>query len=153
MDFLGVSELYYLAAMLFLQAQQFFGTDLNSDYRKRGILKAYSAATAFVKAMTVGNKTFRLFDFIPSFLFRMLFAAACAIWKVLTSSYRGDVDFPQGRVNFNEALSAIRKCSVENNDIAGRHVEILAQLWRISRGTEVIAGDDESYDLLNRPRR
>lgn len=149
----GITELYYLAAVLFLQTQQFFGTDENADCQRRGILKAYSAAVAMVKAMTMANRTFRLFDFIPNYLFRMLFNATCVVWKILTSSYRDCIDFRQGKANFNEALSAVRKCSVENNDVAGRHAEILAQLWRISCGDGVdgAVSHDETGDLTKRP--
>ncbi|OAL18020.1 hypothetical protein AYO22_11036 [Fonsecaea multimorphosa] len=149
----GITELYYLAAKVFLQTQQFFGTDMNADYRQRGVLKAYTAAVAFIRAATSAHRTTFLFDFIPNYLFRMLFNATCVIWKVLTSSYRERLDFQQGKADFNEGLSAVRKCSIENNDVAGRHAEILAQLWQISCGDggDSLGPHDEGYHLRSRP--
>lgn len=136
-------ELYWLSAELYLDIQYFSDESESSEIRKRGVIRAYSAALALTTAMNQAHSNFDLFNYIPGYLFRMLFTAACVMWKVLNSSYHRDVDFHAGKAVFNEGLSALRKCSVENNDIPGRQTETMAQLWH---GVEVM-----DPEMVSRP--
>lgn len=104
----------------------------SSPVRKIGILKAYSLATAFVLRTTEANRSFGFYSHLTSYLFRALFMATCVLWKVLSSSYCLEVDYESGKDSFNRAVSALKKCSVENNDIAGRQSEIMVQIWSSS---------------------
>lgn len=114
--------------MLFLHVHYFF-VQVSPDTKLQGILNAYTTAELFISAAASGDEAFGLYSHITSYLFRMLFTAACVVWKVYNSSYYSHVDLNASSVLFGRAVSALHKCSVENNDNAGRQAEILVQLW------------------------
>ena len=123
-----ITRHYYLSAKLFLRTQHFFNSD-SSNERRVAILQAYNSAISLISSMITADAGLGLFAHIPAYLFRMLFTAAGVVFKVLSSSYRQDVDLDLGKTTLNEAITAMRKCSVENNDVPGRHAEIIRQLW------------------------
>lgn len=117
----------------------------------QGILKAYKAAKLFISKASTADTTFRLYSNITSYLLRMLFTAACVIWKVLGSSYCRYVNFEDGKALFNQTISALRKCSAENNDNAGRQAEILVQLWYGSEiHSDVVRSRSPTLEYENR---
>ena len=61
----------------------------------------------------------------------MVGLAAILVMKIVSSSYFQYVDVEGGRRAFNTAISLLRKCSVEDNDLKGRMSKILAQLWGV----------------------
>ena len=61
----------------------------------------------------------------------MVGLAAILVMKIVGSSYSQYVDVEDGRRAFNAAISLLRKCSVEDNDLKGRMSKILAQLWSV----------------------
>ena len=82
---------------------------------------------------TQANSQFDMLQYVPNYLFRTLFTAAGILLKVLSSDFSLDVDYVAGRRSFNDALIALRHCSIQNNDVAGRSADILAQLWAVMR--------------------
>ncbi|KAH8817104.1 hypothetical protein F5884DRAFT_243513 [Xylogone sp. PMI_703] len=126
----GITKLYHLSTELYLHIQCFFDSDTTSEHRKQRILKTYSVAEVLISAMSDADSDYSFFRYIPAYLFWMLFTACCVIWKVLGSSYREEVDFDHGKAISNEGITALRKCSIENNDVAARYSEIVAQLWQ-----------------------
>ena len=112
------------AARLYLHIFHFF------DVTAEAIMKVYGTADAFISLVTTTDATSGLLLHTSSYIFRMLFNAATVFWKVLQSSYTYLVDVNVGRQRFGEAILALRKCSVKNNDIAGRQAEILMQMWQ-----------------------
>lgn len=100
--------------------------------RKRGILECYAIAQELISEASGSDKVSDLFRHITGSLFLSLFTATCVLWKVLHSSYHADVDFAAGRTSFNSAIRSLRACSVENNDNAARHAEILLHLWTVA---------------------
>lgn len=134
---------------LFLLIQHFFDPD--SPERRLAVLEAYNFATTFITYIIEVDVRISLFAHIPVHLFRMLFTAAGAVFKVLNSSYSPDVDTELGNATLNQAISAMRKCSVENNDVAGRHAEIMRQLW-LSTDTVSTPGCWQPPSLVHRSR-
>ena len=122
------NQLYLLSARLYLQGYYFFKSS-QADRRKEGIMRAYQTASTLISKCVEADATYDILLFASNFLFRMLFNAAAALFKVLQSEYSKDVDFNMGKKLFNMVISCLRRCSVENNDLAGRWAEIMTQLW------------------------
>ena len=97
------------------------------------MLKAYQTAINLVSDFSQAHSQFDMLQYVPNYLFRTLFTAAGILLKVLNSDSSLDVDCVPGRLSFNSALIALRQCSIQNNDIAGRSADILAQLWAVLR--------------------
>ncbi|KAL7911460.1 hypothetical protein GGI35DRAFT_442855 [Trichoderma velutinum] len=144
-----LTRLHYMSVKLFLLIQHFFDPD--SPERRLAVLEAYNFAVTFITYMIEADARISLFAHIPVHLFRMLFTAAGAVFKLVSSSYSPDVDTELGNATLNQAISAMRKCSVENNDVAGRHAEIMRQLW-LSIDTVSTPGCWQPPSLVHRSR-
>lgn len=120
-----------LSVKLFLYVHYFYLPSW-ADRKKRGILKAYQVAQEYIALSSIAHECSGLFSHTTGTMFRNLFTAACVLWKVHHSSYHVNVDFGAGRASFNCAVRTLRDCSVENNDIAARHSEILLHLWKVA---------------------
>ena len=124
---LAVNQVYLHCARLYLRIYYFF------DVTPETVLNAYDTAETLVSSVTAADSSWDLLLYAPSYVFRMLFNAATVYWKVLQSSYADLVDVDVGRQRFSSTILALRKCSVKNNDIAGRQSEILMQMWQIPK--------------------
>ena len=122
-----INRVYLCSARLYLQIYYFF------DPTPDTIMKAYETAGTLISLVNTADASSGLLLYAPSYIFRMLFNAATVHWKVLQSSYAELVDANMGRKRFNEAIFALRKCSVKNNDLAGRQSEILTQMWNVRK--------------------
>ena len=123
----AVNQVYLHCARLYLRIYYFF------DVTPETVLKAYETAEALVSSVTAADSSWDLLLYAPSYIFRMMFNAATVHWKVLQSSYADLVDADVGRQRLSSTILALRKCSVKNNDIAGRQSEILTQMWLIPK--------------------
>ncbi|KAF2104445.1 hypothetical protein NA57DRAFT_70650 [Rhizodiscina lignyota] len=123
-----VNRLYLLSARLHLQAYHFLESD-KVDCRKDGILTAYRTASNLILEVDEEHSKSNVPSFLSNFLLRMLSTSAAVLYKVLLSDYAKEIDARAGRKSFNKAIACLRRCSVENNDIAGRTAEIMTQIW------------------------
>ncbi|KIV96490.1 hypothetical protein PV10_00352 [Exophiala mesophila] len=130
-----ISNKYVLCQMLSVKLAyyvHYFYLPTWENGRKRGILECYAIAQEFISEASSIDRVLDLFRHISGSLFLSLFTATCVLWKVLHSGYHADVDFAAGRATFNSAIRALRACSIENNDNAARHAEILVHLWTVA---------------------
>jgi hypothetical protein len=99
-------------------------------------MKAYNSAINLVSAYTSADRMNETLLYLPSYHFRTLLTASCILLKVLKSSYAQEVeDLESGRKAFNDSILAIARCSVSNNDTAGKAVSMLPLAWH-SSGTK-----------------
>jgi hypothetical protein len=80
----------------------------------------------------------------------MMWTAAYLILKVLNSSFSQHVDGEAGATLFHSIVAAIRRCSVEENDLAIRGANILADVWY--RRDEIIEDRTKEPVLVTRSR-
>jgi hypothetical protein len=130
-----VDELYLWSTRLYLHVFHFFDSSL-VEPKRVGIMKAYATATTLVSKVIAADTSLNILAYSPIPILRMLFTAASVIFKVLASNYSQYVDYDSGTVFFNSAISALRRCSVEENDMAIRAADILAQLWKLDGKTQ-----------------
>jgi hypothetical protein len=138
-----LDDLYLWSTRFYLRLFHFFDSTLTSA-RRDGILKSYAAAATIIPKL----HSFDLLSYSPGPLLRVLFTAACVLLKVLSSNYIHFVDADSGAVLFNTAITALRKCSVEENDMAFRAADVLGQMWKTKDSTVA----DEEPNLVVQSR-
>jgi hypothetical protein len=94
-----------------------------------GILKAYRSTVNIIWAIQERGMETRLLRRGPGLFQNALYIASTFVLKILRSNYSQLVDAEEGRKAFNASLSLLRKCSIGDNDLAGRFSKILAELW------------------------
>lgn len=103
----------------------------NSPDRTTAVLCAFDSALAYLNLVTTPTQT-DLLSYAPFPLSTNLVLASYVIIKTLRSSYSTGISGESGQAGrkaFMAALQALGKCSVENNDNAGRAMTMLGQLW------------------------
>ncbi len=126
---IAVDQLYFRAARLHLYAFHWLNPSL-TEQRRIGILKAYTTATAFITQTQSANASSNILTYCPIVIPRTLFASGCTLLKVLNSRFLRYVDFQAGVTIFQIAVTALRQCSVEGNDMSTHAANILAEIWQ-----------------------
>jgi hypothetical protein len=131
-----MDQIYLAAARLYLHSFYFFDTSPTSS-RKAGILKAYNSAISLVSVLVSADSSNNVLHYLPWYHSRSLLTAACVLVKVLKSSYAEELeDYEAGRKTFNECILALTRSSVSNNDVAGKAVKPLSQIWHSGAGSK-----------------
>ena len=130
--FVDVNRLLLLSSGLQLRSFYFIAS-LPVDYRRNGLLKAFTTAIQLITAVDTAHGTFKLLDYSPFFIPRILTIAATILLKVVNSSYSMLVDQAAGKQAFNCCLRLLRRASVEDNDLPGKASRVMAQLWGVHR--------------------
>lgn len=143
-----VDRIYFLCARLQLAAYHWLGPP--SQERTMGIIRSYAAASALITEILAADASYGVLSFAPIIYPRMMWTAAYLILKVLNSSYSQHVDCESGASLFHTAAAAIRRCSVEENDLAIRGANILADVWY--RRCEIIEDRTKEPELVTRSR-
>jgi len=99
-------------------------------------LKAYATATTVVSKIVAADTSSSLLAYGPKCILRALFTASSVFLRVLKSEYSQYVDYEAGAALFNSALLSLRRCSLQENDMALRAADILGQLWRLTTNTQ-----------------
>lgn len=115
-----------------------------------GIIRSYAAASALIVEILSADASYGILAFAPIIFPRMMWTAAYLILKVLNSSCSQHVDCESGASLFHSIVAAIRRCSVEENDLAIRGANILADVWY--RRSEIIEDRSKEPELVTRSR-
>jgi hypothetical protein len=89
-----------------------------------------------VSKIVAADASSDLLAYGPKCILRALFTASSVFLRVLKSEYSQYVDYDAGTALFNSTLSSLRKCSLQENDMALRAADILGQLWRLTTNTQ-----------------
>lgn len=143
-----VDRIYFRCARLQLGAYHWLGSP--STARTMGIVGSYAAASALISEILTADASYGVLAFAPIMYSRMMWTAAYLILKVLNSSCSQYVDCEAGASLFHSIVAAIRRCSVEENDLAIRGANILADVWY--RRNEIIVNRDIEPELVTRSR-
>jgi transcriptional regulatory protein LEU3 len=100
-------------------------------------MKAYDSAIKLVSALLSTDRSSETLLYLPYYHFRCLLTAACILVKVLKSSYAQELEYyEKGRGAFNDAVLAIMRSSISNNDTAGKAAQMLSRVWHNSTATD-----------------
>jgi hypothetical protein len=121
-----------------------------SPAREKGIIGSYAAASVLINEILAADASYGVLAFTPIIYPRIMWTTAYLILKVLNSSYSQYVDCEAGATLFHSIVAAIRRCSVEENDLAIRGANILADVWY--RRSEIIENQNVEPELVTRSR-
>jgi hypothetical protein len=115
-----------------------------------GIIRSYAAACELITDILSTDASYGVLAFAPIMYPRMMWTAAYLILKVLNSSYSQHVDCESGASLFHSIVAAVRRCSVDENDLAIRGANILADAWY--RRNEMNEDRSKEPELVTRSR-
>jgi hypothetical protein len=113
-------------------------------------MRSYAAASAVINEILSADTSYGALAYGPIMYPRVMWTAAYLILKVLNSSFSQHVDCEAGATLFHSIVAAIRRCSVEENDLAIRGANILADVWY--RRSEIIEDTTKEPVLVTRSR-
>jgi hypothetical protein len=91
----------------------------------------YFATVSFLeRALNLESQDGGVLSYCSNYILQMIVASGFTLLKLLNSFFASHIDIIQGGTLFNSTVSAIRRISVQNNDLPGRLAEVLAQMWR-----------------------
>ena len=144
-----VNQITLIIARLQLRCYYFFVTSA-PDFRKQGLLKAYSTSLMLVnKVQEVGAK----WDFVrcaPSIVARMLTVAALLQMKIVNSSYSRYIDTESGKKAFAAVIAMLGRASLKANDLHDRVRKIMEQLWTMHHSLVVKRKQEPSLNVKSR---
>ncbi|KAF3387168.1 Regulatory protein LEU3 [Penicillium rolfsii] len=141
-----ITNLYLRASNLHLHLSAFFDEPSAKDYRER-LLSLYVATTSFLEVvMNLETEVGPVLSYTPYYIYQMMVAAGCTLLKLSKSFFSSHIDMEYTKNLFNRTIWAIRGVSVSSNDLPERLAEVLAQMWRLSGGTQRSAGNNTDVD-------
>lgn len=159
----AVTLTYLRAAHLHLRLSAFFSPPSLPSYRE-DLSKLYNATTSFLEAClgldkppssklaTDGNGPRRSTPLVhgTNYIFQMMLAAGFALLK-LHNHFLQQVrlDAEAARSLFSKTIWALRSMSVQENDLAQRLAEVLAQVWKGSRAGAEKSGFDAPQAFMD----
>jgi transcriptional regulatory protein LEU3 len=145
-------KLCIAAARLHLEAYVIFDEPSTYGYDGR-ILSLHAAVLSFMQHVLDVDGTTTITRFAPYWIYQTLSLACFILLKVLRNDYfSGLVNSAQSKKHFNQAMSAMRKLSVTNNDVPGRVCDVLAYLWSMPDATAIGGKGQQGLELAIRSR-
>ena len=153
-----VTLIYLRAAHLHLRLSALFSPPTMTSYRT-DLMKLYNATTSFLETClghaqsassgftNDGSVSSGFVSLIygTNYIFQMMLAAGFALLKLHNNFLQQvdlDTDKERARNLFSKTIWALRSMSVQENDLAQRLAEVLAQVWRGSRAAAEKNGMD-----------
>ena len=131
-DLVAISSLFLRAAGLHFRLFAFFDSPTSKDYVE-DLFSLWLATIAFLEcALNLETHMGKVLIYTTNYILQMVIAAGFTLLKLLNSFFASHIDFAYGRRLFTDTISAIRRISVQTNDLPSRLAEVLAQLWRSS---------------------
>ncbi len=143
-----VDRIYFRCARLQLGVYHWLGP--SSPARTMGIIRSYAAASELITEILAADVSYGVLAFAPIMFPRMMWTSAYLILRVLNSSCSQHVDCESGASLFHSIVAAVRRCTVEENDLAIRGANILADVWY--RRNEIIENRSIEPELVTRSR-
>jgi hypothetical protein len=127
--------MYFASARLYTHIMYFFDSS-ETDLRKSRIMKACASAAILISIASNADVAINAMLYTTYYHIRMLLLAVMVIVKVSRSSYAGEIGVEALKANLNKGNLLISRCSVANNDTAGKAGRMIAQMWHGGSSSE-----------------
>jgi len=107
-------------------------TDFSHEILKRNVLKAYSTAQIVVKQALKLQQETGFLSYAPHFVCRSLLTASVITLSILLSSHMKDVSLQAKQIIMQDAIAAIKTCSVHDGDLPSRASKMIEGYWSLN---------------------
>lgn len=108
-------------------------THYSTEIFKRNVLKAYSTSQLVIRqALKLQDEIGFLF-YAPHFICRSLLTSACVTLNVLLSPYMKDMPLHAKNAIMQDAILAIKTCSVHDGDLPSRAAKMIEPYWSVNQ--------------------
>jgi len=108
-------------------------TDCSPETLKRNVLKAYNTAQLLIRQALKLQNEMTYLSYAPHFVCRSLLTAATITLSVLLSEHMRDVPLHSKQFTMQEAISAIRMCSIHEGDLPSRASNMIERYWSLNQ--------------------
>jgi len=108
-------------------------TDFSPEMLKRNVLKAYNTAQLLVRQALKLQNELAYLSYAPHFVCRSLLTAATVTLSVLLSEHMRDMPLQTKQFTMQEAISAIRMCSILDGDLPSRASNMIERYWSLNQ--------------------
>ena len=108
-------------------------TDFSPEILKRNVLKAYNTAQLLIRQALKLQDEMVYLSYAPHFVCRSLLTAATVTLSLLLSEYMKDMPLQAKQLTMQEAISAIRMCSVHDGDLPTRASNMIERYWSLNQ--------------------
>ncbi|ORY05917.1 hypothetical protein BCR34DRAFT_604371 [Clohesyomyces aquaticus] len=136
-----INRFYISAARLHLQSFALFDEPSSDSYINRILSLYYMAASLIQQTLDADRASSSMIRCCPFFVYQTFVSASFIVLKVLKNNYFSSfIDIQSGRTLFHASITAIRRMSLECNDLPARLGDVLGYLW-----------SDATPNLVSRP--
>lgn len=147
----GISDLDYftiLSTLLEVQTYYFMPVpDFSPEIVKRNVLKAYTTAQLVVRQALKLHEEAGFLFYAPHFVCRTIITAACIIVNIFLSPYMEMLPHAKNAI-VQDAVMAIRTCSVREGDLPLRASKMIESYWSVNQAkppTDISMKDVSQY--------
>ncbi|KAK9420373.1 putative Zn(2)-C6 fungal-type domain-containing protein [Seiridium cardinale] len=127
-----VVEAHLKAAAVHLRLAGFFDSSKTPGYMD-DLMGLWRAVTSFMDLLFQDSNQ-DLLLYATNYMQQMLVAAGFALLKLMRSFFaKTTLDIGRGRALFHNTVQAIRRTSIQNNDLQWRLAELMVQMWNGAR--------------------
>ncbi len=108
-------------------------TDYSPEILKRNTLKVYNTAQLVVRQALKLHSETGFLSYAPHFVVRSLLTSATITLSVILSAHMKDVSLQSKQFTMQEAISAIRTCSIQDGDLPSRSSNMIESYWSINQ--------------------
>ncbi|KAF3003395.1 hypothetical protein E8E14_008458 [Neopestalotiopsis sp. 37M] len=128
----SVVEAHLKAAAVHLRLAGFFDSSKTPGYMD-DLMGLWRAITSFLDLLFL-DSNIDILLYATNYMQQMLVAAGFALLKLMRSFFaKTTSDFERGRTLFHNTIQAIRRTSIQNNDLQWRLAELMVQMWNGAR--------------------
>ncbi|KAL1882776.1 hypothetical protein VTK73DRAFT_901 [Phialemonium thermophilum] len=98
---------------------------------KRNVIKCYNTAENLVRLALKLEREAGFLTHAPHFVFRALLAASCVCISFFLSPTGRSIGVEAGESLIDEVIVAMRTCSVQEGDLAGRATNMMERYWSV----------------------
>ncbi|KAK2008107.1 hypothetical protein LZ32DRAFT_29864 [Colletotrichum eremochloae] len=126
-------DLFTILAVQF-ELQSYYFTPLSTVDKttfRHNINRAYSTAQALINLSLRLDSSCRFLAHAPQHIFRTILDAVAVVFNVLMSGHATDVELANAEVSIKNSQEALRRCSVQEGDLAMRVLRMSESYWSL----------------------
>jgi transcriptional regulatory protein LEU3 len=125
---------YFFQMTTLLDVQTYYfmpAPGVSPEILERNLLRAYNTSQIVIQQALKLDQATNFLSFAPHFVYRSVLTAICIIMTILLSQHMKDLSQLSKDATVQDALTALKACSIQEGDLASRGGKILESYWAI----------------------